>query len=346
MSEAGAETVLVTGGNGFVGSWCIVEALRAGYAVRTTLRDPGKQPALRAAIESQTGKTGGLTVFKADLTDDGGWAEAMKGCDHVLHVASPLGHGATRDRMSLVGPARDGTLRVLKAAADAGVKRVVMTSAAAAARPPLSKDIISDETIWADPDDPQFDAYRVSKILAEKAAWDFIAREGNGMQLTTILPGAVFGPALVPEMRGSVGIIGGLLKGEPRALPRLGFWVVDVRDLAALHVKALREPKAAGERFIAAGEFLWMEEIAAILRDGLGVSARNVPTRRLPGLLVKLLVPFSRQVKSVAPLIGRRFRLTSDKARRTLGFAPRPARQTIIDCGESIIHFQKLEQDY
>ena len=343
--ETGAETILVTGGSGFVGSWCIVEALRAGYAVRTTLRDLAREPALRTAIASQTSETGRLTVFKADLTADAGWAEAMAGCDFVLHVASPLGHGATKDRMSLVGPARDGTLRVLKAAANAGVKRVVMTSAAAAARPPLAQDIISDETIWADPDDPQFDAYRVSKILAEKAGWDFISREGKGLQLTTILPGAVFGPALVADISGSVGIIGGLLKGEPRALPRLGFWVVDVRDLAALHVQAISAPKAAGERFIAAGEFLWMEEIANILREGLGVSAKNVPTRRLPGFLVKLLVPFSPQVKSVAPLIGRRFRLTSDKARRTLGFSPRPVRQTIIDCGESIIHFQKLEQD-
>ncbi len=334
-----AETVLVTGGSGFVGGWCIVEALRAGYQVRTTLRDLAREPALRKAIGAEV-DTSRLSVFKADLTADAGWAEAMTGCDHVLHVASPLGHGATSDRMSLVGPARDGTLRVLKVAVAAGIRRVVMTSAAATARPPLSRDIVSDETIWADADDPQFDAYRVSKILAEKAAWAFIASHGNGMELTTILPGAVFGPALGPDISGSLGIIGGLLKGQPRALPRLGFWVVDVRDLAALHVKALQEPKAAGERFIAAADFLWMEEIAAMLRDGLGARAAHVPTRRLPGLLVNLLLPFNAQIRSVAPLIGRRFRLTADKARQVLDFSPRPTRQTVIDCGQSILRHQ------
>lgn len=340
MPETRSRTILVTGGNGFVGSWCIVEALKAGYEVRTTLRDPAGEPALRQAIGKEIADTGRLTVFKADLTADAGWAEAMEGCDGVLHVASPLGDGTAKDRMGLVAPARDGTLRVLRAAVNAGVKRVVMTSAAATARPPLSQDVVSNETIWADAADPQFDAYRVSKILAEKAAWDFMAKHGNGMEFTTILPGAVFGPALSANMRGSVGIIGGLLAGQPRALPHLGFWVVDVRDLAALHIKALGEPGAANERFIAAAEFLWMEEIAGILRDGLGARGANVPTRRLPGLLVKLLLPFSPQIRSIAPLIGRRFRLTADKARATLGFAPRPARQTITECGESLLNFQ------
>jgi len=166
----------------------------------------------------------------------------------------------------LIVPARDGTLRVLRAAVKAGVKRVVMTSAAATARPPLSSGRISDETVWSDPSDLQFDAYRVSKILAERAAWDFMSRNAGSTQFTAILPGAVFGPILSPQNLGSVQIIQGLLNGRPAAVPRLGFWIVDVRDLADLHIRAMSSPAAAGQRFIAAGEFMWMADIAAALR--------------------------------------------------------------------------------
>ena len=172
----------------------------------------------------------------------------MEGCDSVLHVASPLG-GSSSDRDALVEAARGGTLRVLRAATHAGVKRVVFTSAAAAARPPLESGRESDESVWADPADPQFDAYRVSKILAERAAWDFMASAASPTTLATILPGAVFGPVLASESLGSVAIVRRFLDGKPPAIPRLGFSVVDVRDLAALHVNAMTAPDAAGERF-------------------------------------------------------------------------------------------------
>lgn len=329
------ECVLVTGGTGFVARWCIVSLLEGGYHVRATLRDLAKADAVRRSIAAVSDATDRLSFARADLTGDDGWAEAMEGCTYVLHVASPLGGVSGGGRDAYVTPAREGTLRVLSAAVDAGVRRVVMTSAAATTRPPLDSGLASDETRWADPDDPQFDNYRVSKILAERAAWKFM--EGKATEFATVLPGAVFGPVLSSENLGSVKIIGDLVGGRPRFLPRLGFWVVDVRDLADLHVTAMTAPEAAGERFLAAGDFQWMEEIAATLRLGLGVDGRKVPTRRLPTALVRLLAPLSADLKPLAPLLGRKFALSSDKARRLLGFAPRPVNATILDCARSLI---------
>lgn len=335
-----AGQVLVTGGSGFVAGWCIVELLKRGYRVRTTIRDLAREPRLRAAIAAAAGTSEGLSFLAADLLSDEGWDEAMQGCARVLHVASPLSGAATGDRHAFVAPARDGTLRVLAAAVRAGVERVVMTSAAATARPPLDLAVVSDETIWADPDDPQFDAYRVSKILAEKAAWDFMREHGGRTEFCTVLPGAVFGPLLFAESLGSVNIIAGLLRGYPRALPRLGFWVVDVRDLADLHIRAMTLPQAAGERFIAAGDFMWMEDMARALRGGLGPRADRVPKRRLPTFIVKLLPRLLPQFRTLAPLIGRKFQLSSAKARTMLGFSPRSGATTIVDCGSSLLNRQ------
>jgi len=327
------QKVLVTGATGFVAGWCIVELLRRGYDVRATVRPAvlgsRREAELRAALSREGVAAERLALAGADLLADAGWDEAMAGCDFVLHVASPLGGGNPKDRESFIAPARDGTLRVLRAAVQAGVQRVVMTSAAAAARPPLSSYRASDESIWADADDPQFDAYRVSKILAERAAWDFIARSGGNTQFVTVLPGAVFGPLLTRDNLG-------LLDGRPPAVPRLGFWIVDVRDLAALHVRALTTPAAAGERFIAVGEFLWMEEMAKLLRSRLPEAGARTPTRRLPDFVVRLLLPFSANLKSLAPLLGRRFEIATDKSRNLLGFSPRPVSDTLADCARSL----------
>ncbi|EJN02129.1 aldehyde reductase [Phyllobacterium sp. YR531] len=330
------EIVLVTGGTGFVAQWCIIELLRCGYHVRTTLRDLKRSEEVCGAIEPFVENSSKLSFVVADLLDDRGWNEAMEGCTYVMHVASPLSGGNPADRNSYVKPARDGTLRVLRAAVNAGVKRVVMTSAAATARPPLTSKRISDETVWADPDDPQFDAYRVSKILAERAAWEFMNEHRRTTEFTTVLPGAVFGPVLAPHNLGSVKIIQDLLNGFPRVIPKLGFWIVDVRDLADIHVRAMISKDAAGERFIAAGNFMWMDEIAGVLRSGLGIKGKKVPTRQLPEFLVKILLPFLPNLKPLAPLIGHKFLLTTQKVRKVLGFNPRPHRDTIIDCANSL----------
>jgi nucleoside-diphosphate-sugar epimerase len=335
-----AETVLVTGGTGYIALWCITGLLEAGYTVRTSVRSLEKEADVRAAVASVTGSTDRLTFAVADLTDDAGWDAAMQGCDYVLHVASPLGGGTSSDRDALVAPARDGTLRVLRAATKARVKRVVMTSAAAAARTPMSSEAISDETVWADENDSRFDAYRRSKIIAERAAWEFMA--DSHTEFTTILPGAVFGPALMRGDGGSLRVISGLLQGRPPGLPRLGFWIVDVRDLAALHIGAMTASAAAGQRFIAANEFMWMEDIAKALRSGLGERARKVPTRRMPDVLVRLLALFLPLLRGFTAELGRRNELTSAKARRLLGFAPRPARVTVIECAEGLLSSRAL----
>lgn len=332
-----AETVLVTGGTGFIAGWCIVELLKRGYVVRASARRRTSEPSLRRAIASLVDATERLSVVEADLTHDNGWDAAMAGCDYVLHVASPLGGGAATDPDALVAPARDGTLRVLRAATKAGVKRVVMTSAAATARPRIGTDVVSDESIWADPDDPQFDPYRRSKILAERAAWEFMAANTGPTTFTTILPGAVFGPVLSKEKLGSVRIIQGLLSGRPSGIPRLGFFVVDVRDLAELHVRAMLAPEAAGQRFLAAGEFMWMTDIAAALRSRLGERAATVPTRTLPDFVVRLLSLFVPRMRMLTRDLGRVNRLTAEKARRVLEFSPRPAITTIVDCAESLL---------
>jgi nucleoside-diphosphate-sugar epimerase len=330
------QTVLVTGGTGFIASWCIVELLARGYDVRTTVRDRAKEQNVRAAI-STAGADDRVNVFAADLTKDDGWDAAMDGCDYVLHVASPLGGTGHDDPEQLIAAARDGTLRVLRAAANARVERVVMTSAAATARAPLAAKMVSDENIWANPDDPQFDAYRRSKILAERAAWDFVDRELSQTELTTILPGAVFGPVLTKDNLGSVRIIHGLLHGRPSGLPRLGFWIVDVRDLADLHIRAMTSVRAAGQRFLATGEFMWMKEIATSLRSALGERGAKVPSRALPDVAFRLFSVFAPQLKSLTPQLGRTNDVTSEKARRVLGFAPRPAATTVVDCARSLL---------
>jgi dihydroflavonol-4-reductase len=333
-----AETVLVTGGTGFIGGWAVVELLRRGYDVRTTVRSLGKTEALRASIAAQGVDTTRLSFAAADLMSDEGWDAAVSGCDFVLHVASPLGGAVPNaDRYALVPPARDGTLRVLRAAVKGGVKRVVMTSAAATARRPLRLNVVSDETMWADPDDKQFDAYRVSKILAERAAWDFMKEHGGATEFATILPGAVYGPVMSRDAIGSVRIIHGLLNGRPPAVPRLGFWVVDVRDLVDAHIRAMITPAAAGERFIVAGDFMWMEEMARTLRERLGARGAKAPTRHLPSWLVRLMLPVAPQFRSLAPMLDRRFALTSEKARRVLGMTTRPAAETVVDCAVSLL---------
>lgn len=332
-----SDTVLVTGGGGFVGGWCIVELLRRGYLVRTTVRNPDDVPAIRAAIGRHVETVGELGFVVADLLRDEGWDAAVKGCTYVLHVASPLSSGEAQDADAMIAPARGGTLRVLRAACAAGVKRVVVTSAAATARRREGTNRISGEAIWADPDDPALDSYRRSKVIAERAAWDFMATAPAETTLATILPGAVFGPVLDHDKPGSSRVIRALLAGRPPFLLHLGLAVVDVRDLAALHVAAMTAPAAAGERFLATGEFLWMKDIAGILREGLGARGGKVPALVLPDWLVRLLALFVPRLRVFASDLGGSMAVSSDKARRMLGFAPRPPRDTILDCAESLL---------
>lgn len=331
-----SKTVLVTGGTGFIAGWAITQLLDQGYRVRTTVRDAGREEPLRTAIASQTRRAADLDFVIADLTRDSGWDAAVAGCDHVLHIASPLGRDTPRDRDALVEPARGGALRVLKAAFAAGVDRVVMTSAAATARQ-RGSNAVSTEIIWADPEDPLLDPYRRSKILAELAAWDFAAKARGKTTLTTILPGAVFGPLLPGGAPESVGMVWSLLQGRPPRLINLGLSVVDVRDLAAAHVAALTASGAPGERFLCTGHFMWMTEIAQVLRDGLGPEGAKVPDKTLPDALIYPLSLIMPKLKMFRHDIGRRRDADNSKARATLGFHPRPAAETVMECARSLL---------
>jgi dihydroflavonol-4-reductase len=332
------ETVLVTGGTGFIGQWCIVALLGRGYAVRTTVRDLAKELSVRSAVGTVIDPGDRLTFVVADLTADAGWADAVAGCDYVLHVASPLGLDNRSDPDALLVPARDGVLRVLRAAAGAGVSRVVMTSAANAASPmSYSEDGVTDETLWTDADAPGLPAYRRSKTVAEQTAWAFINEAPSSMSLTTILPGAVFGPILATDNLGSVQVIRRMLIGAMPGSPKIGLEVVDVRDLVDVHLEAMTSPAAAGERFLATGAFIWMGDIAKVLRANLGDAARNVPTRTLPNFVVRLLARFRPELRSIMPGLGRKNRHTTAKAERVLGWQRRPVDDTIVDCARSLI---------
>ena len=317
--------------------WCIAGLLQRGYQVRTTIRSAPREQAVRAAVAAEADPDGRLSFAVADLTADQGWDEAVAGCAAVLHVAAPLGESG--EAADLITPARDGALRVLRAAYRAGVPRVVMTSAANAASPSsYAENGVTDETLWTDPGDPALIPYRRAKTLAERAAWDFAADHagpanaaGSPTTLTTILPGAVLGPVLDPAHPGTASIVARMLAGRMRAAPRISLEVADVRDIADIHIRAMTSPAAAGERFLATGELMSMREIATVLRDGLGERAARAPTREVPDIVVRFAARFADpSLRSVLPGLGRRNRHSTDKARRLLGWQPRPAAETIL----------------
>jgi dihydroflavonol-4-reductase len=333
------KTVLVTGGTGFIGAWTIVELLKRGYAVRTTVRSLDKEPGVRARISAEVDAGERLSFIAADLAGDAGWDAAVAGCDYVLHVASPVGHDVPRDPEVLIVPARDGALRVLRAACRAEVQRVVLTSAVEACRPPMtSPDGVSDESRWTDTKDARLGPYRLSKAIAERAAWDFMASQSGPTTLTTILPVAVLGPVFSAENLGSVQLVSRLLDGGMPGIPNLGFCVVDVRDVADLHIRAMTAPEAAGERFIAAGDWVWWRaDVSRILRSALGAGAKKTPTRGVPDFVLRIAALFDRQMQFMTPLLGRKHVFSSAKAQAVLGWKPRPAATTIVDCAESLI---------
>ncbi len=327
------ERVLVTGGTGFIASWAIRQLLERGDQVRTTARTAAKADALRATHV-------GLEVAVADLSSDEGWPLALDGVQGVLHVASPIGQSAAgQSEDVMVATARDGALRVLRAAAGAGVRRVVMTSAANTASPSsYAEESVSDETVWTDPADPTLTPYRRSKTVAERSAWDWIAEHEGSPELATVLPGAVFGPVLSSDGIGSVSIVKQMLTGGMRGVPRIGLEAVDVRDLAAAHLLALDVPEAAGQRFLATGEFIWMRDMARALREELGADGARVSTRQAPDLVVRLMARFrSPALRDIVPALGRRAVHSTAKAERVLGWHARPAREAVVDAGRSLV---------
>jgi dihydroflavonol-4-reductase len=337
MTDGSGQTVLVTGGSGFLGGWCVIELLRRGYSVRTTVRSLSKEAQVRAAVGSEVDPGDRLSLLAADLTRDEGWADAVRGCDYVLHVASPFPPKQPKDPDELIVPAREGTLRVLRSGLDAGVKRVVVTSSVAAIRlPDGSEPRPLDERDWTDPDSPGLTPYLRSKTIAERAAWDLVRDRGEQDRLAVVNPGAILGPVLNDDLSYSLQAVQRLLEGVPGA-PKLGFSVVDVRDVADLEIRAMTMPEAGGERFVATTQFLWMAEIGAVLRERLGERASKVPTRTLPNVLVRGMALFDPGIRSVVGGLGKRTELSSEKARTSLGWTPRPVEDTIAETGDSLI---------
>ncbi|MFF0346003.1 SDR family oxidoreductase [Kribbella sp. NPDC004875] len=338
------DKVLVTGGSGFIGSWCVLTLLQAGYAVRTTVRDLRKEPTLRAQLhgaaefEDADFEDARLTVVRAELQSDDGWADAVAGCTYVLHVASPTLRNAPESEEAMIAAARDGVLRILRAARDASVRRVVLTSAFGAigyGHPRRSAPYTEQDWTNVDAD---IAPYQKSKTLAERAAWQFIRDEGDGLEFAAVHPVAVLGPVLGPDDPPSLRTIRGMLEGSVPACPPFGTSWVDVRDVADLHLRAMTDPAAAGERWLAsAGRSLRMVEVARILRERLGDRAAKAPTRELPVVLARVLGIVNPQLRALRPQLGQDFDATSAKAERILGWKPRPVGDTIAETAESLL---------
>jgi nucleoside-diphosphate-sugar epimerase len=333
-------TVLVTGGSGFIGSHTIVQLLAAGHDVRATVRDLKRADAVRTML-----RTGGAAApervqfFAADLQKDDGWAEAVRGAEYVHHIASPFPAAVPKHEDELIVPAREGTLRVLRAARDAGVKRVVVTSSFAAVGygHPASHPTFTEKD-WTDPNGADVLPYTKSKTLAERAAWDFIAKEGGALELAVVNPVGVFGPVLGADFATTIALIKRMLEGDMPGLPRFYFGAVDVRDVADLHVRAMTHPAAKGERFLAvAGDFFRFRELAIVLQDRLGKAARKVPTRELPDFLIKMVALWDPGAKMVTSELGKSKNASGEKAQRVLGWKPRTREDAVVATAESLI---------
>ncbi|MFI5717337.1 SDR family oxidoreductase [Nocardia sp. NPDC051750] len=330
--------VLVTGATGFVAGHVIVELLEHGYAVRATVRDLADTKK-RAHLVDYAARTGAELDFVAvDLTADDGWAQAVSGCAQVLHIASPFPATPPADEEGLIRTAVDGTLRVLRACAEEpGVGRVVVTSSIAAITHGHRESALRTEADWTVVE--RSPAYQRSKTLAERAAWEFVGAlpAERDLELVVVNPGMVLGPLLSPDPSTSHEPVRRLLSGAVPGLPRVGWSVVDVRDLAAAHRLALERPQAAGKRFICAGEHLWMRDMARTLSEDFGPRGFRVPTRSLPDRLIRAAAVFDRGLRLTVPTLGQVERVSADRAIHELGWSMRPVRETLRDTADSLV---------
>jgi dihydroflavonol-4-reductase len=332
-------TVLVTGGSGFIGAYCVLDLLRQGHRVRTTVRSLAREHDVREMLrQGGINAEDRLTVVAANLETDEGWPDAVAGCEYVLHVASPTLTSLPRTDDEMIAPARDGVLRVLRAARDAKVRRVVLTSASGAiayGHPPRSQPF--DETDWTDLNN-DVPAYQKSKTLAERAAWHFIQTEGGDLELAVINPVAVLGPVLGPDYSPSLNLVRRMLDGGMPFCPHFSVGFVDVRDVADLHVRAMTDPRARGERFIAAsGRAISILELAQMLRRQLGAVAARVPKREMPSALMRIIALWNPGVRAIVPQLDKAFDLSGDKARKVLDWAPRSVSQSLEDTARSLL---------
>ncbi len=339
--------ILVTGGSGFVGAHCILQLLENGYSVKTTIRSLNKKDQVINML-----KNGGITSFEnlqfveADLTNDKNWEEAVKDCEYVLHVASPIFLGLPKDENELIRPAVDGTLRVLKAARDAEVKRVVMTSNfGAVGYSHKDTNVPITEESWTDPNQKGLSSYNKSKAMAERAAWEFIKTDGGKLELSTINPTAIFGPSLGPEISSGFELLKGLLDGSMKAVPNLTFNIIDVRDVADLHIRAMIHPHANGQRFLAlAGGKMSMPEIAVLLRKKVPEISQKVSTKILANWKLRLAALFNPKAKAIVSMLSASRNVSNAKAKKILEWEPQATNEeAILASVESMVKFKVLK---
>jgi dihydroflavonol-4-reductase len=329
------DRVLVTGGSGYIAGFLIRQLVAEGWTVHTTVRSLAKEGEVRKLLRVDDSR---LKFFAADLTHDAGWSDAMAGCSHVAHLASPLPGRAVKDAEELIVPARECVLRALRAAKAAGTKRFVMTSSVAAIAYGRGRGVHNfTEADWTPPDYPGATPYIRSKAIAERAARDWVAREGAGIEFCSVNPSVVLGPVWSRDYSSSIAVVKKLLDGSIRSCPDVGFGVVDVRDVADMHVRMLTAPHMGDERFIASGPFLKLIDIARVLKQQLGDGARSVPTRVLPDLLVRLAALFDPLAKAVVGELGSVRNLDASHARSVLGWIARPPEESIVDTARSLI---------
>lgn len=330
--------VLVTGAGGFIAKHCIAELLRQGFAVRGTLRDLTRADEVKIAVGRAGVDASAVELVRADLNRHAGWDAAVEGCEYVMHVASPFPIEQPSDRQEIIAPARDGTLRVLSAATQARARRVVMTSSVVAVTTPtdMVPDKVYDESDWTDPDRPDATPYMQSKTLAERAAWDFVRNDPNAPDLVVINPSFVQGPALDGDLSTSLEVLRLMALGTYPAAPKVGFPATDVRDVAELHVAALRNDKAVGERFICSNGHLTLYELGQILAHTLPELKSKVPRFELPDWSVRMLAMVDRKLASVLPELGNPRHVSNAKAAETFGKTFRPAHEAVRDAALSL----------
>ena len=335
------EKVLVTGASGFIGAHCIIKLLEKGYDVRGTVRNMERVTQLKEMFAQHTDKVENLSFVPLDLMSDTGWKAAASGCTYIMHVASPVPTTLPKDENEIILPAREGTLRALRAGTDAGVKRVVLTSSIAAVcygHSDHSKTFT--EADWSVIDSGDVMAYPKSKTIAEQAAWQLMEETGTDMELVTINPCLVFGPALEKDIGSSLEVVKKMLKGEMPGAPKIGWPIVDVRDVAEMHLLAMTNPEAKGQRFICANDTMWMMDIAKVLQQHFPQYRRKLPKRTLPNWLIKATALFDAQIRSVLTELDKPQHVSSQKARDVLGWTPRSNEEAIVSAAKSMIEYK------
>lgn len=332
--------VFITGASGFIAKHIVLQALNAGHFVTGSVRSFARVDEIREAIVPHLANfrdLENLAFVTLDLTQDVGWVEALTGQDALLHTASPFPIGAPQSPDDLIRPARDGTQRALGAARAAGVRRVILTSSCAAIWEQVPATREATEADWTDPSARKVSAYTQSKTLAERLAWEIA--QTSGLALTTINPSMVVGPPLDRHFGASVGLVQRLMAGKDPMAVDTGFGLVDVRDVARMHIAALEDPTTAGERFIANAGTLTFAEIAAVL-NATYPQAR-ISTKVAPHWLIRVMGVFDADIRAAGPLLGRRFRASNAKAQQRLGMNFTSPSKAILACAAALTEMKR-----